>query len=167
MRQSALFAPIACVLALLLSGFAVAQPARAQQAAIEAGEPMRLEAEKLTIVTAQGRFDFDVEIADEPLEQQRGLMFRTDLPTRGGMLFAFGKPRLVTMWMKNTPLPLDMVFLNADGTVAHIAERTTPFSQDIVSSGGAVAFALELNAGVSRLIGLKAGDRLEHRLFVK
>jgi uncharacterized membrane protein (UPF0127 family) len=126
-----------------------------------AGEPLRLEAEKLTIGTAQGRFEFDVEIADEPLEQQRGLMFRTDLPTRSGMLFTFGKPRLVTMWMKNTPLPLDMVFLNADGTVAHIAERTTPYSQDIVSSGGEVAFALELNAGVSRLIGLKVGDRLE------
>ena len=81
------------------------------------------------------------------------------------MLFAFGRPRLVTMWMKNTPLPLDMVFLNPDGTVAHIAERTTPYSEDIVSSGGNVAFALELNAGVSRLIGLKVGDRVEHRLF--
>ncbi len=136
-------------------------PAFAQQAAIDAGEPMRLATEKLTIVTAQGRFEFDVEVADESFEQQRGLMFRKDLPTRSGMLFAFGKPRLVTMWMKNTPLPLDMVFLDAGGTVAHIAERTTPYSEDIVSSGGDVAFALELNAGVSRLIGLKVGDRLE------
>jgi uncharacterized membrane protein (UPF0127 family) len=165
MRQFAIMARLAFLLAALMC--AAAPQSFAQQAAIEAGEPMRLEAEKLTIVTAQGRFEFDVEIADESFEQQRGLMFRTDLPTRRGMLFAFGKTRLVTMWMKNTPLPLDMVFLNADGTVAHIAERTTPFSEEIVSSGGEVAFALELNAGVSRLIGLKVGDRLEHRLFTK
>jgi uncharacterized membrane protein (UPF0127 family) len=158
MRQSSNMARFAFLLGAI---FCLTAPAFAQQAAIEAGEPMRLEAEKLTIVTGQGSFEFDVELADEPFEQQRGLMFRTDLPTRRGMLFAFGKPRLVTMWMKNTPLSLDMVFLNADGTVAHIAERTTPFSEEIVSSGGEVAFALELNAGVSRLIGLKVGDRLE------
>ncbi len=152
--------------ALLLGVLALASapatmPALAQQAA---GEPMRLPAEKLTIVTGQGRFEFDVEIADEAVEQQRGLMFRTDLPAKRGMLFDFGQTRMVTMWMKNTPLPLDMVFIRADGTVAHVAERTTPFSEDIVSSGEEVAFALELNAGVARLIGLKPGDRIEHRL---
>lgn len=139
-------------------------PVFAQEAA---GEPMRLPAEKLTIVTGQGRFEFDVEIADDPVEQQRGLMFRTDLPTRRGMLFDFGQTRMVTMWMKNTPLPLDMIFIRADGTVARVAERTTPFSEDIVSSGEEVAFALELNAGVARLIGLKPGDRIEHRLVGK
>jgi uncharacterized protein len=139
-------------------------PAYAQQAA---GEALRLPAEKLFVVTGQGRFEFDVEIADEPQEQQRGLMYRTDLPPKRGMLFDFGQTRMVTMWMKNTPLPLDMIFIRADGTVAHIAERTTPFSEDIVSSSQEVAFALELNAGVARLIGLKPGDRIEHRLMGK
>jgi hypothetical protein len=127
----------------------------------QAGQAMRLPAEKMTIVTAQGRFDFDVEIADEPVEQQRGLMFRTDLPTRRGMLFDFGQTRMVSMWMKNTPLPLDMVFIRADGTVASVAERTEPFSENIVASGEPVAYVLELNAGVARLIGVKAGDRIE------
>jgi len=69
-------------------------------------------------------------------------MFRTDLPPTRGMLFDFGQTRMVTMWMKNTPLSLDMVFIRADGTVARVAERTTPLSEDIVSSGEEVAFAL-------------------------
>jgi hypothetical protein len=131
----------------------------------ETGQPMVLEAERLTIVTAQGSYDFEVEIADEPEEHARGLMFRTDLPPKRGMLFDFGNPRMVSMWMKNTPRSLDMVFLSSDGTVASIAERTVPFSEEIIPSGAPVSFVLELNAGVARMIGLKKGDRLKHRLF--
>ena len=140
------------------------QPVAAQQ---QSGEPMLLEAEKLTITSAQGSFDFDVEIADDSSEQARGLMFRTDLPTRRGMLFDFGQSRIVAMWMKNTPLSLDMVFVLPDGSVASVAERTEPFSERIIPSGEPVSHVLELNAGVARLIGLKPGDKLVHRLFVK
>jgi uncharacterized membrane protein (UPF0127 family) len=131
----------------------------------QSGQPMVLEAEKLTIVTAQGSYDFEVEIADETQEHARGLMFRTELPPRRGMLFDFGKPRMVSMWMKDTPRSLDMVFLARDGTVLSIAERTVPFSEEIISSGEPVSLVLELNAGVARMIGLRKGDRLKHRLF--
>ncbi len=77
------------------------------------------------------------------------------------MLFDFGQTRMVTMWMRNTPLPLDMVFIREDGTVANVAERTTPFSEDIVPSAGPVAYVLELNGGIARMIGLKPGDKVE------
>jgi hypothetical protein len=112
--------------------------------------------------TGAGEFRFSIEIADEDGERQQGLMFRETMPTDHGMLFAFGGDRVVTMWMKNTPMSLDMVFLRADGTVARIAERTQPHSLAIISSGEPVSFVLELRAGAARLIGLKAGDRLEH-----
>jgi hypothetical protein len=137
-------------------------PVRAGEAI---GQPMLLATESLLIETTQGSFEFEVEIADESFEQARGLMFRTELPPRRGMLFDFGEPRIVSMWMKNTPRPLDMVFLARDGTVLSIAERTVPFSEDIVTSGEPVSLVLELNAGVSRMIGLRKGDRLKHRLF--
>jgi|SRR5680860_386906 len=122
-------------------------------------------AEAIQINTAQGSFHFTAEIAETPQQTERGLMFRQTMPPTHGMLFDFGDPRLVTMWMKNTPLSLDMVFLSRSGEVVHIAERTKPFSQAIISSGGAVSAVLEINAGVSKLIGLKIGDRLEHRIF--
>ncbi len=128
------------------------------------GEPMRLpiEEQKLVAKTAQGEFSFEIELADEVSERSRGLMFRTDLPPNRGMLFDFGETDTVAMWMQNTPLPLDMVFILEDGTVEKIAERTTPFSPAIVSSGKPVAYVLELRAGVARMIGLKPGDKLAH-----
>lgn len=127
------------------------------QTAAQATLPM----DRLAIVTSRGRYDFDVEIADDPAEQASGLMFRETMAPRHGMLFDFGETRMVNMWMRNTPLPLDMVFIRSDGTVARVAERTTPFSEEIVSSGEAVAYVLELNAGIANLIGLKPGDRIE------
>lgn len=163
-RRGALAALMAlqfCVCPLALVAYtapaAMAQPAD--------GQPQSLPTEKLTIETRQGRFDFDVEIADEPGEQQIGLMYRKEMPPRHGMLFEFGQPRPVSMWMRNTFLPLDMVFVRPDGTVARVAERTEPFSETIIASGEPVSHVLELNAGISRLIGLKAGDRLLHPSF--
>jgi uncharacterized membrane protein (UPF0127 family) len=87
-------------------------------------------------------------------------------PTHG-MLFVFGPPREIHMWMRNTPLSLDMIFIDETGEVKNIAERTTPFSDAIIDSGVPVSFVLEINAGVSRLLGLKQGDKIEHRLFIK
>lgn len=123
------------------------------------------EAEEMWAVTAQGRFRFTVEIADDPSETAEGLMFRESMPMDHGMLFDFGESRPVQMWMKNTPLSLDMVFIAPDGTVTRIAEHTEPYSEAIIDSGGLVSHVLEINAGVSRLIGLKPGDRFEQRHF--
>ncbi len=143
------------IISTLLVVLAFATPAIGQDAA----------GEKLVIRTAQGEFPFTVEIADDPAEQAKGLMFRETMEATHGMLFDFGEKRPVTMWMKNTPMPLDMVFVRADGTVAGIAERTTPFSEDVIASPEPVTHVLEIRAGVARLIGLKAGDRLEHPIF--
>ncbi len=120
-----------------------------------------LDTQILAIKTAQGNFEFTVEIADEPHERQKGLMFRETMPTKHGMLFDFGETRQIQMWMRNTPLSLDMIFLTPDGKVVRIAERTTPFSDAIIDSTVPISHVLELNAGVSKLIGLKIGDFIE------
>lgn len=150
------------ILTLILATNIWQMSSYAQQAV---GLPQILESEDLAIITSRGRYEFKAEIADEAGEQAKGLMFREDLAADEGMLFDFGETRIVTMWMKNTPLSLDMLFIRADGTIARIAERTTPYSLDVIASGEPVPFVLELRGGVANLIGAKAGDRIEHRLF--
>lgn len=121
--------------------------------------------EMLTLMTTNGEFDFTAEIADDDSERSQGLMLReTMLPTHG-MLFNFGRNADVFMWMENTPLSLDMVFIKPDGSIARIARKTTPFSRDIISSGEPVSHVLELNAGIAAQIGLKAGDKVIHSDF--
>lgn len=121
--------------------------------------------ESLEIVTSTGSFQFSVEIADDSEERSRGLMFReTMLPTHG-MLFDFGETAPIMMWMKNTPLSLDMLFIKEDGTIARIATNTKPFSTAIISSGEPVSHVLELNAGLAKQIGAKPGDRIMHAFF--
>lgn len=158
----------ALVLVFVAAGFCCEPPfnlqAFAQQAA---GSPQFLEAETLSIVTSRGRFEIKAEIADDPGEQAKGLMFREELAANEGMLFNFGGKRMVSMWMKNTPLSLDMVFIRDDGTVARVAERTVPYSLDVISSGEPVSFVLEIRGGVSKMLGIQPGDRIEHRLFTQ
>ncbi|RCS22026.1 DUF192 domain-containing protein [Phyllobacterium salinisoli] len=136
-----------------------ALPARA-----ETGEPMRLplDAHRLVFETAKGKVSLDVEIADTDPERMRGLMYRTDFPENRAMLFVFDDTRTVMMWMKNTPLSLDMVFVNRDGAIATIRENTEPFSEAIVSSMVPVAFVIELRAGVAKQLGLAMGDTVRH-----
>lgn len=121
--------------------------------------------ELVSIVTSQGRFEFTAEIADDEQERARGLMFRETMPAKHGMLFDFGQTRRIQMWMRNTPLSLDMIFIDPTGQVVNIAERTTPFSDAIIDSMVPVSHVLEVNAGISRLIGLKIGDRIVHSDF--
>ncbi len=121
--------------------------------------------ETLIAKTGSGEFTFTVEIADDEAERSRGLMFRETMLQTHGMLFAFEKQEPVFMWMKNTILPLDMVFVRPDGSVARIEQHTTPQSLRVIGSGEPVSHVLELNAGMSRLIGLKPGDRLAHSFF--
>lgn len=119
----------------------------------------------LSIKSANGSHDFTVELAKTAEEQERGLMFRTDIPENGGMLFApyppnGGPPRIANFWMKNTPSPLDILFIRPDGTIARIAENTVPQSEALVSSGEPVSAVLELRGGRVLDLGIAEGDRV-------
>jgi uncharacterized membrane protein (UPF0127 family) len=124
---------------------------------------MRREALKLH--TARGVHVINTEITETQEEKALGLMFRTSLADDAGMLFFYDTPQEVTMWMRNTYIPLDMVFIRADGTVHRIEAWTQPFSESIISSGPNVVACLELAGGAAERLGLKPGDRVEHTLF--
>lgn len=106
------------------------------------------------------RIIIDVEWALTAEQRARGLMERPELPDRTGMLFDFGETRMVTMWMANTPASLDMIFIDEAGRIVRIAERTTPLSEAIVSSGEPVRYALEIRGGHARELGLDDTARL-------
>jgi len=114
----------------------------------------------LILETASGEHRYTVEIASSDRERAKGLMFRRSLPETGGMIFIYDPPQPVAMWMRNTYISLDMIFIAPDGTVRRIETNTEPFSTDIIPSGGAVAAVLELNAGEAEKVGLKPGDRV-------
>jgi uncharacterized membrane protein (UPF0127 family) len=118
----------------------------------------------VTIATADGKkHDFKVEQARTRQEQDQGLMFRTDIPDNGGMLFfpypaEGGGPREASFWMRNTPSPLDILFIRQDGSIATIAENTVPFSETPIRSGEPVAAVLELRGGRAAELGIAPGD---------
>jgi uncharacterized protein len=116
--------------------------------------------ETITIVTQAGPQAFKVEIASTPKQQERGLMFRTHLPERQGMLFVFRPTREMQMWMKNTLIPLDMLFIAADGHVRRIERNAEPGSLRLIPSEGPVRYVLELNGGDASRYGINPGDRL-------
>lgn len=108
---------------------------------------------------------FDVEVMRSDDERSRGLMFRRSMASNHGMLFDFERSAPVAMWMKNTYLPLDMLFIRADGTVAYIAADTEPLSTVVIQSPEPVLSVLELNAGTAAKLGVRVGDRIENPLF--
>lgn len=114
----------------------------------------------LVLKTESGDHSYTVEIADTDRERATGLMFRGSLPEKSGMIFLYDPPQRVGMWMRNTYIPLDMVFITAEGTVHRVEADTEPFSTDLIRSGGEVAAVLELNAGQAAKIGVKPGDRV-------
>lgn len=116
----------------------------------------------LEVVTAKARHPFHIEIAADDATRAQGLMFRTELAPDAGMLFDFRREQPVFFWMKNTYVSLDMIFARADGTIATIAQATTPLSEAIVPSGEPVRFVLEVPAGTAKRLGLARGDRLVH-----
>ena len=151
-RRAALrAAPFLVVLALLAAGL------------VQSAHAMRRETLKL--ITAQGTHTIDVEVTETPAEKAQGLMFRTRLADTGGMLFFYDTPQEITMWMRNTYITLDMVFIRADGVVHRIEARTEPLSENIVASKGDVTACLELAGGAAERLGLKPGDKVEHRFF--
>lgn len=118
--------------------------------------------EPLVIETEGGPVSFTVELALTNEERAHGLMNRATMPADHGMLFDFGEPRGVTMWMRNTVLPLDMIFIDASGVITGIAENTVPYSERIIASPGPVRFVLEVNAGESARRGIEPGNKVSH-----
>ncbi len=119
--------------------------------------------DEVTIWTADGgRHRFAVELALNPAQRAQGLMFRTRMAPDAGMLFVYPTEEPVAMWMKNTHLPLDMLFIRSDGRIVTIVEETVPFSLETISSGPAVKAVLELNAGTVARLGIKPGDVVVH-----
>ncbi len=126
------------------------------------------QSQTLAVVTPEGaRHVFRVELALTPPQQAKGLMFRTRLDADAGMLFFFGDEQKRSFWMKNTLIPLDMLFIRKDGTVANIHDSAQPHDLTSISSDGPVAAVLEINGGTARKLGISAGSRLEHILFRK
>jgi hypothetical protein len=119
----------------------------------------------LEIVTQNGVHVFTVEMARTDEERQKGLMFRKEMPEGTGMLFDFKPDQNVSMWMRNTYIPLDMLFINGDGTIRRIAENTEPMSERTIPSGGPVRGVFEVIAGTAKKLGIKAGDKVAHPLF--
>jgi uncharacterized membrane protein (UPF0127 family) len=118
----------------------------------------------LTIASTNGKHVFRVERAVTPDEQEKGLMYRTDLTDDGGMLFwpypPTGSAKVASFWMKNTPSSLDIIFIRADGSIATIAENTTPLSEEPVSSGEPVGAVLEIKGGRASALGISEGDKV-------
>ncbi len=124
-----------------------------------------LPVETIRIDTAGGPKALTVEIAADAISQERGLMFRRDLPPDAGMLFDFHQEARVSFWMKNTPLPLDMLFVKADGTVSSVEPNAVPFSTDSIPSAEPVRAVIEINGGRAQQLGIKPGDRVRAAIF--
>jgi hypothetical protein len=154
-----LLASVAALIAAANASGSRAQPG------VDRPQP-RLPTERMVIVTRDGRrLDFTVEMALTPDQQTVGLMFRTEVKPDEGMIFDWGQPRESSMWMRNTLVPLDMLFIAADGRIHRIAERTVPLSLTPVDSRGPVRATLELQGGITERLDIRAGDRVLHRMF--
>jgi uncharacterized membrane protein (UPF0127 family) len=148
-RRFALTAPLA--LAALAT--------RAQEADVQ------FKRSSLVIVTHGRELKFEIELATNDAERSRGLMYRKQLGPYEGMLFDFYQEMPVSFWMKNTLIPLDMVFIAADGTVKHVHANAVPLSTDTVPSRFPVRAVLEINGGSAALLGIKPGDTVKHAIF--
>jgi len=115
---------------------------------------------ELSILSAGHRHKLDVEVATTFEQHARGLMFRKEMADRHGMLFLFHDSLMITMWMKNTYIPLDIVFIDRRGVIVHIARNAVPLSLEYISSVKPVIYVLELNGGITDRLGIKVGDRV-------
>ena len=127
------------------------------------GDPL----EALTVTTSSGEHRFMVEIADDELERQRGLMEREPLADDRGMLFQFPDLAERSFWMRNTPSPLDIIYVDPHGRIVSIAKNATPYSEAVIPSNGPASGVLELRAGRADEIGAKPGDRISHPFFAE
>ena len=132
-----------------------------------AGQPVSAKSrlEPLSIISASGRAEFQVEVVDNDRTREQGLMYRKALAPDRGMLFDFKRPREVAFWMKNTFIPLDLIFIRADGRVLSIARNARPFDETPLASGGPILGVLEIPGGRAAELGVLPGDRVLHRIF--
>lgn len=136
--------------------------------ALLASSPSRLDTPSehhLWIETASGQHVFEVEIARTHSEQQRGMMYRRSMEDHEGMFFPFQKDRLASFWMKNTYIPLDIIFIDSAGRIVNIAENAEPLSQESQTSHGKVRAVLEIKGGLSRKLGIGPGATVHHLVF--
>ncbi len=148
---------------LLLGSGMVLHPRQAKAQA----QPAEAGLETLSITTSSGSHKFSVEVMRTDEERAKGLMFRRFMPQDRGMLFHFKREEQVAMWMKNTYLSLDMLFIDRTGKIVNIAQNAEPLSERIIPSGAPTYAVLELNAGVAKKLAMKIGDKVEHSMFRK
>lgn len=125
----------------------------------------RFSTSELTIVSATGPHRFTVEVAETPAQMEQGLMFRRSMAPDAGMLFDYKTPTVATMWMRNTLIPLDMLFVDAQGRIVNIRERAVPQSLDVISAAAPVRAVIELNGGTVARLGIAPGDQVQHPIF--
>ncbi len=120
----------------------------------------------LTIISRDGKeHGFNIELALTPQQQEIGLMGRTEMPKDAGMLFVFASEDKRAFWMKNTLIPLDMIFIRKDGTIGHVHDSAVPNDLTSISSEGPALAVLELNGGITKKFGIVAGDKVKHPFF--
>lgn len=137
----------------------------AATAACSQDSEIKYEHSSLTIVTGSREIIFDVEMALTEPQREHGLMFRKTLGPYEGMLFDFYHDQKVSFWMKNTLIPLDMIFIAGDGVIKHIYANAKPLSTDTIPSEYPVRAVLEINGGTAGLLGIKPGDKVKHSIF--
>jgi uncharacterized protein len=125
----------------------------------------RFATSELTIVSATGPHRFTVEVAETPEQMEQGLMFRRTMAPDAGMLFDYKTPTVATMWMRNTLIPLDMLFVDAGGRIVNIHQRAVPQSLDVIAAAAPVRAVIELNGGTASRLGIEPGDQVVHPIF--
>jgi hypothetical protein len=129
------------------------------------GHAKQLPHATLTIDTAKGPVRFDVEVAADPASQALGLMYRTEMAPNAGMLFDFHQPVTTAFWMKNTVIPLDIIFIRPNGTISTIHADAVPYSTEPIPSAEPVQAVLEINGGRARALGIEPGARVHEKIF--
>jgi uncharacterized membrane protein (UPF0127 family) len=121
--------------------------------------------DRVTVEGGFGRANFSVTVADDNAERSRGLMFVEEMPTMSGMLFVYEAPRRASFWMRNTLIPLDMLFADPAGRIIRIHENAVPLDQTAIDGGEGVQYVLEINGGMSSRLGIEVGDVMQHPAF--
>ena len=148
--------------ALLLLATAIAA---SSFAFLTGAQLQRFATSELTIVSATGPHRFTVEVAEAPAQMEQGLMFRRALAPDAGMLFDYKTPTMATMWMRNTLIPLDMLFVDAQGRIVNIHQRAVPQSLDVIAAAAPVRAVIELNGSTAARLGIAPGDQVQHPIF--